>query len=415
MLLRFRVANVLSLRDEHELSFVATQYNQGNAVDTGLVSESRAVHAVPVLGIYGANASGKSNVLLALRHMQQAVLQSHAQWTQGTGVPRQPFTFDLKAREDTSFFEVDLVLTDGVRYTYGFELSDERVEAEWLHAYPHGRRQVWFERDTDATELFRFPGDHLKGPRTTLAKLTRDNALFLATAAANNQPQLSAIYRWFADNLWLVTPERDRVPREEFTRKKMLGPMREQVEQLLRAADLGVERIDVVRKDPDPPEVRLVHASDAGEVALEFEHESLGTRTWFALLGPLLLALEQGSVLLVDELDASLHPTLMAEVVRLFHDLDANEHGAQLVFTTHDTTLLGSPPGGRPLDRGQVWLTEKARDGATELYPLVDARPRNDENLERSYLRGRYGGIPQVGPGQIVRQTELAICAESGS
>jgi len=402
VLLGFSVANVLSLRDEQTLSLVSDGLDEGSARLTGVVAERRPVRALPVVGIYGANASGKSNVLGALRLMRAAVLDSHAEWTRTDGVPRTPFALDPAAVKAPSSFEVDLVI-DTTRWVYGFELSDTRVEAEWLHVYPRGRRQVWFDRDASAAEPFRFPGDHLKGERATLARLTRPDALFLSTAAAYNHPQLSVLYRWFHGNLWLVTPESDRAERERFTGRRLLTDDRTRILELLRVADLGIDEVEVVRQDPDPPRVRLVRTSGGRRTAFDFDDESYGTRNWFALLGPLLLALKDGAVLLVDELDASLHPALVAEFIRLFQDPAANPKGGQLIFTSHDTTPLGAATGDRPLGREQVWLTEKRADGATELYPLSDAHPRKDENLERGYRAGRYGGVPQVGPGQIVR------------
>jgi hypothetical protein len=402
VLLGFTVANVLSLRDEQTLSLVSDGLDGSPARPTGLVMEGRPVRALPAVGIYGANASGKSNVLTALRQMRAAVLDSHAQWARTDGVPRTPFALDPKAAKAPSSFEIDLVI-DKTRWVYGFELSDSRVEAEWLHVYPRGRRQVWFDRDAGAPEPFRFPGDHLKGERATLAKLTRPDALFLSTAAAYNHPQLSLLHRWFQGNLWLVTPEGDRSERERFTSRRLLTEDRTRILELLRVADLGIDEVEAISQDPDPPRIRLIRATEDRPTAFDLGQESYGTRNWFALLGPLLLALREGAVLLVDELDASLHPTLVAEFVRLFQDPAANPKDAQLIFTSHDTTPLGAATGDRPLGREQIWLTEKAADGATELYPLTDAHPRKDENLERGYRAGRYGGVPQVGPGQIVR------------
>ena len=168
---------------------------------------------------------------------------------------------------------------------------------------------------------------------------------------------------------------------------------------------------------PDEQQVRLLHRRAVGDpVALDFTtQESLGTHAWFAFLGPVLHALEQGSVLLADELDSSLHPVLAAEVVRLFQDPGANPHGAQLIFTTHDATLLGNGTVSRPLGRDQVWITTKRRTGETEMYPLIDAHPRKDDNLERGYLRGRYGGIPRVSAGEIAREVARGVAPLGGS
>jgi hypothetical protein len=404
MLLRFRASNVLSFRGELELSLVATEFNEGSAMPAGFRSEARDVALLPVVAIYGANASGKTNVLSALRWMRVAVLNSVTEWSRGIGVPREPFALVPSARGESTLMEVDLVLF-GVRHVYGFEVSDDRVETEWLHAYPHGRRQVWFERDAEAGEdaPIRFPGEGLKGPRSELIALTRPNALFLTVAAALNHPQLSPVHRWFAENLWFTNPRPDEPRRHAFTRRLLPDPeMRSRIESLLRSADLGVLSVEVEERETGPPSIRLAHRTSADPVTLDFDHqESQGTQAWLALIGPMLSALDHGSVLLVDELDSSLHPVLVAEAIRLFNDPDANPNGAQLICTLQDVTLLGNVHAKRPLDRDQVWLTTKGRMGESELYPLTDARPRKEESLERGYLRGRYGGIPRVVTGGI--------------
>ncbi|WP_431924932.1 AAA family ATPase [Nonomuraea jabiensis] len=413
MLIRFRMANHRSIRDEHELSLIATELDEGTGRRTGLRYRGQDVSAQPVVGVFGANASGKSNLLSGFRLMRDAVRDSFADWAKSPEVvPRQPFKLDSVSREGTSLFEVDLVLgRDPVRYTYGFELSDERVEAEWLHAYPHGRRNIWFDREAERPESeggeFIFKGEGFKGERESLVKLTRPNALFLSVGATLNDPQLSALHRWFINNLWLLTPGRDLSARVRLTKQLLsqedLADYHQRIVQMLQSADLGVTRLDT---DPDTGDIRLRHRTpDGGELPLDFQtEESLGTHAWFAFLGPMLTVLDQGSVLLVDELDSSLHPALAAEVVRVFQDPSSNPRGAQLIFTTRDATLLGSEVLDCPLKRDQVWIAAKRRSGETELYPLTDAKPRKGENLERGYLRGRYGGVPRVTAGEIVRE-----------
>ncbi|WP_017624056.1 AAA family ATPase [Nocardiopsis chromatogenes] len=425
MLLRFRTANHRSIRDEQTLSLVGTEFNGGTARPTPLRSKGRSVSALPVVGVFGANASGKSNVVSALAFMQQAVTRSFADWARHPDrVPRQPFKLDRESREQTSLFEVDLVLGEpGTRYTYGFEASDERIEAEWLHAYPHGKRNVWFDRDAERAEdggdEYVFRGAGFKGKRDAIVDMTRPNALFLSTGAALNDPQLRPLHRWFVDSLWPTDSMGGGTWLAGLTAQMLAGggkSQREEIERLLSVADLGIAGVEVEFRYTravegaevqtfEEPLIGFQHRGASGEVALDFNtEESQGTLTWFAFLGPMLEALTDGSVLLVDELDSSLHPTLAAEVVRIFQDPDANPHGAQLIFTTHDVSLLGSAVVDRPLDRDQVWITRKGRDGATELYPVTDAKPRKEESLERGYLQGRYGGVPRLTPGEIARE-----------
>ncbi|MFF7646711.1 AAA family ATPase [Streptomyces canus] len=411
MLLRFRVANVRSLRDEQELSFVVPGDEQdGSATSLGLAG-SGSVSVLPLVGIFGANASGKSNLLLAMTDMRNAVLNSYARWASYDGIPRQVFALNPKSESEPSFFEVDVVI-DSVRWTYGFELSATRVESEWLHCYPLGHRQEWLDRDASRPNVFRWPGSRVRY-RAQLERRTRPNALLLSTAGTDNHPQLSPLFHWFRRNFWMISPESERDQREQYTMKELSGPRAERIQELLRVADLGITGARVVQDSPGRNTVKLTHHSVAGDVSFDWQEESLGTRSWFALLGPLLLALDEGAVLLVDELDSSLHSRFAAEVVRLFHDPYASPMGAQLVFTTHDATVLTTPSGERLLDPEQVWLTQKDKEGATELYPLTDVELGEDEDLTQSYLAGVFGGVPALLEGQIARR--LLVARETGT
>ncbi|OON74887.1 AAA family ATPase [Streptomyces tsukubensis] len=405
MLLRFRVANVRSLRDEQELSFVAPGESERTAAREVTLSDGKQLAVHTVLGVFGANASGKSNVVAALMGMRAAVLRSYADWTSYDGIPRDVFALDAKSEDETALYEADIVLADGVRWTYGFELGSRHVEAEWLYAYPKGRRQVWFERDAQQGKEFDFPGDRLQD-RALLARTTRPDALLLTRAANDGHKQLTPVFDWFKNNLWDVTPETERTQREAYTAARLLESeeSRHRVEELLRVADLGVSRVEVERTSGGRPVVRLIHSGGGVETALDWAAESWGTRSWFALIGPLLLALDTGAVLLVDELDASLHSRFAAEVVRLFQAPWVNTKGAQLVFTAHDPSLLRMPGGGRLLEPGQLWLTEKDERGATELASFADWEPADEEDLMTSYLAGAFGAVPKVSEGQVGRR-----------
>lgn len=422
MLLRFRVANVRSLRDEQELSFVASEGTERElaAARETVLSDGQRLPVHTVLGIFGANASGKSNVIAALKGMKHAVMRSYADWTSYDGIPRDEFALDPKAAAQTSLYEADFVLDDGVRWTYGFELGARRVEAEWLYAYPKGRRQVWFERDAGRDKDFDFPGERLHD-RARLARTTRPDALLLTRAANDGHEQLTPVFDWFKNNLWDVTPETERTQREAYTAGMLLKSedFRRRAEELLQVADLGIAGVEVERSPSGRPVIQLVHTGGGERTVLDWASESWGTRSWFALIGPLLLALDTGAVLLIDELDASLHSRFAAEVVRLFQAPWVNPKGAQLIFTGHDPSLLRTPGGGRLLEPGQLWLTEKDESGATELSSVADWEPTDEEDLMASYLAGSFGAVPKVSEGQIgrrlVRTDDLArMEAEEG-
>jgi hypothetical protein len=406
MLLSFRVANVLSFRDEQVLSFVATDLHDGIAKRAGIRERGKEVSVYPTLGIYGANASGKSNSLRAMSLMRAAVLSSLSWVSEPNPVRRIPFALDPGSAEEPSLFEVDLVLRDGVRYIYGFEIDDHRVRGEWLHAYPQGHKQVWFDREDDQVD---FPGDGLRGEKINLARRTRPDTLFLSVAAQFDHKQLTPVFGWFRDNLQLVSPETEAFGTVPRTVARIIRDrrFRDRVARILQVADLGVTGFDQAALVEG--EIRLLHRAGNNEVPLDFGSESLGTRSWFALLGTLLETLESGATVLIDELDASLHPVMSAEAVRMLQDPEANKHGAQMAFTSHDATLLYTLIGSdRILERDTVWLAEKRSDGSTELYPLASLNPppRKEDNLFRKYLLGQYGGVPRVSPGVLARDAE---------
>ena len=380
------------------------------------------ISVLAVAGVFGANGSGKSNLLKVMDDMRSHVLHSFRLGDLEGAIPRRPFVLEQEARNRPSRFEVDLVL-DGVRHEYGFLIDDEHVIEEWAYHYPKGRAALIFRRDGDEIEA----GAVERQKTRAVQELIRSNALFLSTAASAKHAALLPLYQWFSRNLILA--EADSRPWRQALTTQMLGDdqYHHQVLALLQAADLGVTAARKREPDPvmqdrfrravrilqgidDEPEgdegpafeelgVELVHRGLGGEeVPLQAQDESLGTRVWFGLIGPVVQALESGSVFLADELDASLHPALVTELVRLFQSPESNPRRAQLVFNSHDPTLLGDSVGDRLLGRDQIWFTEKGNDGSTNVYPLVDLEPRKHEAIGKRYLEGRYGATPILSP-----------------
>ena len=415
MLVELRFENHRSVRDEQALTFEAASIGDDRDDRPRRVpGHDRAL--LPVAAVYGANASGKSNVLAALGFMRQAVALSHRFWSPDGGVPREPFAWGAR-RADTSLFEVELIL-DGARYAYGFVCDDTRFREEWLYAWPNGRKQVWFERDDDT---FKF-GEHLRGENHIVERVTRPNALFLSAAVQMRHAQLDPIFRWFSTIRTVGVARARRLPeRPESWEQSLLNPgpvqtslfgddlppprLPEAFLNLLRSADLGIVDVKQLDDERDPSDPRrpgrfrvvVQHHTSGDDAWLPLEEESQGTRTLFRI-GPVILsALDTGGIVVVDELEASLHPLLGLQLVKLFNDPATNPRNAQLVFSTHDTNLLGSTLGDAALRRDQVWLCEKDPEGGTRIYPLTDYKPRKAENLERGYLQGRYGAIPFLG------------------
>ncbi len=421
MLLAFRGRNLRSFRDDFELSLLATPLAEPGAVrEVPWRAGGRTIGVLPVAGLYGANATGKSNVLRAMADMRNHVLFSFRSANPRGGLPRRGFLLGGEPGAP-SRYEVDLVL-DGVRHEYGFVVDDEHVLEEWAVHYPHGRATLLFRRVEDEVDL----GASIRSAARATVGLLRSNALFLSVDAAVKKPVLGALFGWFMRNLTLAEAE-SRAFRQAQTTQMLDDPATHTaVLHLLKVADLGVDdakrsEIDPVMRErikralriirgleaepdasaddgPDFEElgVKLVHDGANGPVEFEQADESLGTLVWFGLVGPVLESLARGTLLLADELDSSLHPDLVRQLVRLYQDPETNTSRAQLVFNSHDATLLGDASGDRPLGRDQVWFTEKDGDGSTRLYPLADLDPRKEEAVAKRYLAGRYGAKPII-------------------
>ncbi|MGA3026813.1 MAG: AAA family ATPase [Bryobacteraceae bacterium] len=406
MLLRFRFSNFRSFRDEAELSLVASGLD--DSPNAAFAVPGLKERVLPVAAIYGANASGKTNVVRALQFMSEAVRDSHRSWAPDDPIPRHPFASGAAATA-ASLFEADFVL-DNVRHRYGFILDSASIIEEWLLVYPSGKPQAWFKRKRGEPISF---GSKLPGENRAIEALTRPNSLFLSAAAQNNHVALSPPYLWFSNSLSFVLDrttllsETTRLCSDESYRKAIAG--------LVSGADLGIEglrlqerqasiAVDIVGVERRPPfafklpEIRLAHRFGPDVIPFDQELESGGTLAYLALLGPVVWILRDGGTVCVDELDASLHPLLAVRIIELFNDPARNPHRAQLIFNTQDTNLLSS----KVLRRDEIWFTEKQPDGNSKLYPLTDFKPRRHENLENGYLQGRYGAIPFINAGSFV-------------
>ena len=414
MLLRFSVSNRLSMRDRQELSLTASSLKDPAQ---GLIDcpSAPSGSVLPAALIYGANASGKSNLVDSIRVMREMVLSSHRKGEPGGGVPlRRPFALDPANPPSPTGFDVDFVL-DGVRHHYGFEASDEAFLSEWLYAFPKGHRRTLFEREDDE---FHF-GRALGGQNKTIAALVRPNSLYVSAAAQNGHEQLSRVFAYFrsvrgvggmtipgeAASSYFVEEEPDaRVI--EFLAKIGTGIIdyrrkEHQVPEEYRAFQREVAAVaDRMLNAPvsfdgstDDKEVAIElghRGHDAKPVFLSMDRESAGTRRLLVVLDLVFRALDEGVPLCVDELDASLHTHASEAVLALFCSRDTNPKGAQLIATTHDSELMRW--GG--LRRDQLWFTDKDAGGATRIYPLTDIRTRSGDDFAKAYLQGRYGAVP---------------------
>ncbi len=398
MLIEFRVENHRSLKTEQVLTMEAGRVDGDATIPRAVPGYSKPL--LPVAALYGANASGKSNVLSALEFMCIAVIDSHRKWEPNEGIPRDPFAWG-STRSAPSMYECNF-LTGGIRYRYGFVVSDNCVEEEWLHAWPKGKQQTWFEREG---QRFTF-GDHLKGERRLIQEVTRPNALFLSVAHQHAHEQLKTVATWFL-LIDTVNTEYSNVGRPTISilETPMGTALLPWLRDLLVKADVGITDLKVGKfllktgdgRGTETTTVLVRHLGAKEDECLPLKSESKGTKALFGIGWSLLSKFDFGGIMVVDELEASLHPKLAIEIIKQFNNPLTNPKNAQLIFTTHDTNLLGNDAGEPVLRRDQVWLTEKDKEGATVLYPLTDFKPRKPENLERGYLQGRYGAVPYLG------------------
>jgi AAA15 family ATPase/GTPase len=392
-------------------------------------STKTSMNVVPVVAVYGANAAGKSTVLRALEFFVGAIRDSHNKTSTRHGTPYSPFLLDEESRVTASQYDADFVLGD-IRYHYGFTLDGEIINSEWLYSFPIGKqrqtRSVLFHRDATEDEPFYF-GKNLKGDNKAIAKFVRSNSLFLSAAAQNSHPNLSLIYDYFSLG---VSQRLDSIDESSILSKQMHAyfnadeKQREVATSFMRAADIGIADIQfsttpttektrlmiqefeqfvskhitassVVFDDVlEKTEAKIFHTGKDGKTyPIKLDQESAGTKALLQLLGPVFDKLRNGGILIVDELNIALHPLVTKELISLFSDPKTNPGQAQLIFSTHDTSMLATGL----LRRDQVWFVEKDQTGSTSLYSLSSIKSRSNDNFEKGYIDGRFGAIPLFG------------------
>ena len=430
VLLRFQVSNHRSILEPIELSMIAVDEDRAATRGFDLLSE----RVLTVAGIYGPNASGKSNVLDAIAWLSSAVAGSLRGWEDD--IPRDAHRFG-QGPVSPSVFDLEIVV-DGVRFAYRLEVDDSAVLYESLDSYPERRRRNLFTREGQEVDFRR----GLVGARA-IQELLTPTTLALSAARRVGDSNVKSVGHMiagmgFLGPVWIVSRlgrkfhpgffvdrtmrlfvgggEAAQARSEETGEDRPLTAELSSALDLLRLADPGIDDYEIAQEDsryPDGPgrhRLRLVHRVSDEPVAFDLEDESTGTRTWFHHLGPVLAALRDGRILVFDEIDASLHPRLSARLLEIFQDPQTNPRGAQLVFTSHDASLLNA------LNRDEVWLTEK-KSGSTRLVALAEfrgERVRKSLNLERAYLQGRFGAVPQVDQAEVRRALGLVSQARDG-
>lgn len=408
MLLEFRVRNYRSIRDEQALNLIASGDKQLAATHLAPTGLKAVPHALRSVVVYGPNASGKSSLLRALDYMRAVVAESATVIQPGQTYNVQPFKLDPATAQQPTEFEITFLLS-GVRHQYAFAMTQQRIVSESLLVYRSTKPTQLFSRQHIDGDRYDYEfSTYLTGPRKLWQESTRPNALFLSMAAQLNSEQLSPVFNWIVRNITFLPAGATVLP--DFTAALLATDQgRASIREFLSAADISIADVQAVPRkgmhaqwvmSPNGPQVSqeereflvpvFEHSTPKGSAKFELHDESEGTQRLYGLIVPVLGCLRDGRVLVVDELDRSLHTLLVRRLVTMFHTPELNPNGAQLIFSTHDTSLLDHTL----FRRDQIWFTEKDSDQATRLYPLTDFSPRKQEAWERGYLAGRYGAVP---------------------
>ena len=427
MLVEFNTANFRSFKAPVCFSMEAAKLSSKYKTldETNVFAVTGSLRLLKTAAIYGANASGKSNLVKAIAFLRNFVLRSSKDSQATEPINVEPFRLSTEMEKLPSKFEV-VFYAEGTKYRYGFEVDTTSVHREWLYYVPKIRETMLFNRDNKEYNI----SDGFREGKDLTAK-TRDNALFLSVVAQFNGPISQKILNWF-NNLMIISGLQDFEYRALTTRRIKDEIAKDRILKYIRSIDIdihdlialpldappirratdGMSREDLFRLASDQFDLvsRLFHSgaitimtshkkyNECSE-QIGYEHfnvddqESEGTKKALFLGAPLLDSLNTGKVLIIDEFDSRLHPLVTSHIVSLFNSNDFNPLNAQLIFPTHDTNLLSN----KLFRRDQIWFTEKDKYGSTALYSLAEYKVRNDASFEKDYISGRYGGIPFIG------------------
>lgn len=425
MLLQFSVKNFKTFKERVTLSLVASNYDKSTREEENIYQNQKFnLRLLKSAVVYGANASGKSKLFEALMFMKHFVISSSKDSQKGDNIDVEPFRLNKESEKLPTEFEV-VFIRNNILYRYGFEIDNKSVISEWLYYKPKIREIELFYREK--SEFHTHERNFQKGKMVIKEGLVRDNSLLVSASAQFNDSIAISVIDWFK-KLKTISGLKE-TGYQGFTMAKTEDPAyRAKILDLLKAADLGIQDINLKKVDIDelpkgmPKAVRDKIIKEVNEEKAEFvsdvltthnkydahnnpidsvafslyDDESSGTRKFFALTGPVLDVIENGYTLVVDELDSKLHPNLVCKIASLFNSKELNRKNAQLIFNTHDTKLLSSGL----FRRDQIWFTEKNRFGEVKLYSLADFKSdkvRKTESFEDNYIRGKYGAVPFLG------------------
>ena len=400
MLLQFNCENFKSYRDEFSLNMSATSIKEHK---DHVVEAKRKEKYLKVAAIYGANASGKSNIIEGFDHMKFLVMTSFSEAGKRKIIPLKRFHFNNKSKKTSSTFEVFFSYKEN-QYQYGFEVDENRVVEEWLYKRDFRGKEKYnliFERENQKFQLNEKLEDY-----SAMLKSVDEKTLLLSFLSNVKLEDINNVFRWFyhTKTINFGNPLEDSMlfkvlPNDCFNKNKV-----SEFENYLKAIDVGIEGIEIEEipnssdEDGNPryKAYSLHKNNDTGEVEkLSLGEESHGTLKMITLYEPIRDALKEGSTLFIDEMDAKLHPLLTKYIIKMFYDRNLNKKNAQLIFTTHDVVNLTKDL----FRRDEIWFVEKDKENVSSLFSLAeykidDKKVRNDASYNKDYLYGRYGALP---------------------
>jgi AAA15 family ATPase/GTPase len=429
MLIQLTVTNFRSIKEPTTLSMIPLKYKE----HTGNVFSVGKVDLLKSAVIYGANASGKSNLLKAFRALQYLIVESTNLKLEDVIPPYEPFKLDPNLKNAPVSIEMDFIAQDGIRYNYIVSYTSKEIQSEELSFYPKNQKSRLFLREKGSPIIF---GDYYRGDRKTIESQLLDNQLFLSKGANSNVEQLKPVYLYFKEKLsivpFLYNRNENQLTRLFASRlaKDKNSIFSKKFKKLICAFDTGINDIHVEEVDPNKvkfPEnvplelrqeilnefkfdIRTVHKSFnkgqfSGDVYFDIKDESVGTRSLFSIAGLILDTLEHGGILIIDEFEKNLHPIITKFLIKLFHNTNVNNNKSQLIFATHDISQLDNDT----FRRDQIWFTEKNEFGATELISLSDIKGvRDTVPYDKWYESGRLGGTPIINELDFILENEAS-------
>jgi AAA15 family ATPase/GTPase len=406
MLIEFTVCNYLSFKDKATISMLASRKRELR--DSNVVNDvKKGLSLLKSSAIYGANASGKSNLFSAVAFMSQFIKNSYKESQAGETIDVIPYLLDADSKTKASFFEMVFIINKTI-FRYGFEVTSKEVCKEWLFMQRGDNEKNVFVREKDNV---RINEKALEKNVNNVPIKIRGNGLYLSALSMYGVEFGTNIVEWIGRKIFILQgknvsgtgiTDTGKTEIYIFNKHEMLG--------FLKAADINIVDFEVDKSNEVHMFYKMYDENNKviGNRKMSlFEVESHGTQKLFIIAHFIILALREGKAIFIDELDEALHPDITKFILNVFNSKEFNSHNAQLITNTHDTTLLNN----KILRRDQIWFAKKNRYGSSNILSLVefnepDNNVRSDEAYGKNYLAGKYGGVPYVNPGLLLSVLE---------